>query len=240
MAADPVRQRLRPTRLGIGEVGRAQHRHEHRRPPDLARGAVDHLRRLPGVVDEQPLTRRVGLPHGGRQAAAPVACEIAEPAVAIAIRLPGPILLPKQQQGDARLAQLGMDAGPLRLRPARLGREWRREQLALQRHVVQRRRHRPSDADNGGPAQILGHRVATDADHGGDLVAAMAADVFEAEDFSNLTHWQSLAWHGAPRDHWRDTVPSVNDCSRTALPPAPSGVAGMPRNHRLASVGITG
>ena len=68
----------------------------------------------------------------------------------------------------------------------------------------------------------------------------MAADVFEAEDFSNLTHWQSLAWHGAPRDHWRDTVSSVNDCSRTALPPAPSGVAGMPRNHPLASVGITG
>ena len=119
-------------------------------------------------------------------------------------------------------------------------REWRREQLALQRHVVQRRRHRPGDADHGGPAQILGDRVAADADHGGDLMTAMAADVFEAEDFSNLTHWQSLAWHGAPRDHWRDTVPSVNDCSRTAPPPAPSGVAGMRRNHWLASVGITG
>jgi hypothetical protein len=23
--------------------------------------------------------------------------------------------------------------------------------------------------------------------------------VFKAKDFSNLTHWQSLAWHGAPR-----------------------------------------
>jgi len=68
----------------------------------------------------------------------------------------------------------------------------------------------------------------------------MAANVFEAEDFSNLTHWQSLAWHGAPRDHWRDTVPSVNDCSRTAPPRAPSGVAGMRRNQWLASVGITG
>ena len=60
----------------------------------------------------------------------------------------------------------------------------------------------------------------------------MAADVFEAEDFSNLTHWQSLAWHGAPPDHWRDTVPSVNDCSRTALPPAPQGW--------LECLGITG
>jgi len=69
---------------------------------------------------------------------------------------------------------------------------------------------------------------------------AYAADVFEAKDFSNLTHWQSLAWHGAPRDSWRDTVPSVNDCSRTAPPPDPSGVAGMRRNQWLASVGITG
>jgi hypothetical protein len=68
----------------------------------------------------------------------------------------------------------------------------------------------------------------------------MAADLFEAEDFSNLTHWQSLAWHGAPRNQWRNTMPSVDDCSRTAPPPAPSGVAGMRRNQWLASVGITG
>ena len=44
-----------------------------------------------------------------------------------------------------------------------------------------------------------GHGVAADADHGRDLVPAMAADVFEPEDFSNLSHWQSLAWHGAPQ-----------------------------------------
>ena len=36
------------------------------------------------------------------------------------------------------------------------------------------------------------------------------------------------------------TVPSVDDCSRTAPPPAPSGVAGMDRNQWLACVGITG
>jgi hypothetical protein len=84
-------------------------------------------------------------------------------------------------------------------------------------------------------------------------MAAMTADVLEAEDFSNLTHWQSLAWHGAPRDHWRDTVPSVNDCSRTAPPPPPQGwleyvgitgwlpsesPAGMNRHRRLLCVGI--
>ena len=41
-----------------------------------------------------------------------------------------------------------------------------------------------------------------------------------------------------PGDHWRDTVPSVNDYSRTAPLPAPSGVAGMRRNHWLVCVGI--
>ena len=101
MAADPVRQGLGPARLGIGEIGRAQHRHKDLRSPHLTRGAVDHLRRLPGIFDEQPLPGRVGLPHGWRQAAAPVACQIAEPAVAIAIRLPSPILLPQQQDGHA-------------------------------------------------------------------------------------------------------------------------------------------
>jgi len=49
-----------------------------------------------------------------------------------------------------------------------------------------------------------------------------------------------LVWPGMalPGDQWRDTVPSVDDCSRTAPPPAPSGVAGMHRSRRLVCVGI--
>jgi hypothetical protein len=37
-----------------------------------------------------------------------------------------------------------------------------------------------------------------------------------------------------------ETVPWVDDCPRTATPTPYSGVAGMPRNRWLASVGITG
>src|ERR1700678_4161858 len=37
-----------------------------------------------------------------------------------------------------------------------------------------------------------------------------------------------------------ETVPWVDDCSRTATPTPYSGVAGMPRNRWLASVGIAG
>ena len=54
-------------------------------------------------------------------------------------------------------------------------------------------------SDHGRAAQILGHGVAAHADHGRDLMPAMAADMFETKDFSYLTHWQSLAWHDAPR-----------------------------------------
>jgi hypothetical protein len=169
MAADPVRERLRPAGLSVSEVGGAQHRDKHLRPPELAGGIIHHLRRLPGIVDEHPLAGRVRLAHGWRQAAAPIAREVAKTTVTIPIRLLGPILLPKQEEGHARLAKLGVDTGPLRLRPRRLGRERRREQLALQRRVVERLRHRPRDPDHGSPTQILGHRIAADADHDRDL-----------------------------------------------------------------------
>jgi hypothetical protein len=170
--------------------------------PHLACRAVNHLDRLPGIIDKQSLPGRVVLAHRWRQAAAPGGVKVAEAAVAVAIRLPGPILFPHQQQGYAGSSQLGMQTRPVRLWPGRLcTTKRRREQLALQRHVVQFRRHWPRDADNASTPQILGNRITADAQHDRDLVAAVAADMFEAKNFSNLTHWQSLAWHGAPRDH---------------------------------------
>ena len=87
-----------------------------------------------------------------------------------------------------------MQTRPVRLWPGRLSatKRWRK-QLALQRHVIQIRRHRPGNADDASTAQILGDGVAADPEHDRDLVAAVAADMFEAKNFSNLTHWQSLA-----------------------------------------------
>jgi len=72
-------------------------------------------------------------------------------------------------------------------------------------------------------------------------MAAVAADMFEAKNFSNLPHWQSLAWHGAPRDHEGETVPWLDDCAREPhrQPLVRGGwnvselVAGFRRNHRL-------
>ncbi len=85
----------------------------------------------------------------------------------------------------------------------------------------------------------------------------MATDVFEAKNFSNLTHWQSLAWHGAPRDHWKGSHRAVGGrlLANRAVPAPPQGwleclgisgwlasesPAGMDRNHRLEWIGITG
>ena len=66
--------------------------------------------------------------------------QVAKAAVAIPIRLLSLILFPQQQQGHARLALLSMDTRPIRLRASQLGRERWGEQLALERHIVKRRR----------------------------------------------------------------------------------------------------
>jgi hypothetical protein len=69
-------------------------------------------------------------------------------------------------------------------RAAHIGLSLAGEQLAFHRYVVQRRRHRPDDANHAGTAQKCGERAAADTDHGRDLVPALAADVLEAKDFS--------------------------------------------------------
>ena len=105
----------------------------------------------------------MGLAHGRRHAAAPFAVEVAELAVAVAVGMLAAIVLPQQRQGQAAAAQLGMDMGPVRqrLRPWRLIAR-RREQLALQRRIVELVRDRPSDADHRRAPDVLPDRRAAD------------------------------------------------------------------------------
>src|SRR4051812_5737509 len=132
-----------------------------------------------------------------------------------------------------------MDAYPRRLWPHHLsGREGRGEQLALERRIVEFGRHRPGDADHGGAAQILGNRVAADPDRRSNLVTAPAADMLEAKNFSDLTHRQSLGWHGALSLSF-ERAPAVGGRLPANRPAYPrSGAAGLPRNRWLVSVGI--
>ena len=66
MTTDPVRQGLRPARLGIGEVGGAQGGDEDLRLPNFAGVGVDHLHGLAGKIDEQALSGGMRLTNRGR------------------------------------------------------------------------------------------------------------------------------------------------------------------------------
>ena len=92
--ADPVRQRLRPGRLGIGQAGGAQHGDEDLRRAHLARHRVGDRHQLAGVVDKRLVPGLVLLAHGRRQPPLELAEQLAEPAVGIALRVNRPVLLP--------------------------------------------------------------------------------------------------------------------------------------------------
>lgn len=49
--ADPVGQRLRLGRLGVGVTGGTHRRAKDLRRTDLTAAAIDHLNRLAGVID---------------------------------------------------------------------------------------------------------------------------------------------------------------------------------------------
>ena len=87
MRGDPVRQALRPGRLGVGVVRRAQHRDEHLRRARLARVPVDDADRLTGVIDEGRLAGPVGLAHHHIDLAGKGPVMLVEPTVAEALRL---------------------------------------------------------------------------------------------------------------------------------------------------------
>ncbi len=150
MGADPVRQRLRPGRFRIGEVGGAENGDEDLRLADLAGQRVDDGDLLAGIVDEDLVAGDMVLPHRRRQPPLEAAKQIAEPAVAVAAGMDRAIFFPQDQQGDARLLQLDDQLGPVRLRapPHALLDPGRVEQPASQGH---RRSARPAAASSAPP-----------------------------------------------------------------------------------------
>ena len=123
--ADPIGQRLRSGRFGIGVAGGAQGGDEDLGRANLAGEAVDHVRPGAGVIDEQLVAGDMGLAHGRGEPAAPIPVEIAEPAVAVTVAMNGAVLLPQERQGHAGPLQLAMQQRPVGKRPA-IGRKHRR------------------------------------------------------------------------------------------------------------------
>ena len=190
-------------RLGVGVVGGAHHRDEDLRRPDLAGAGVDQIDGLAGVIDEHALAGGMGLAHRRRQPALPGAVQLAPAAVAIAVRLALPVLLPQQHQRDAGPAQLVMDVGPigLGLAPLALLAAVAGIQHRLQHPVGQRRRQRPAQARRRGPLQGQRDGAARQAQRAGDLPVAGAAFVLQAQDLAYASHRHSLGWHRSPARH---------------------------------------
>ena len=154
---------------------------------------IEHRHGIAGEVHEQFLAGRVGLPHGRRDPVKSFDVEIAEPAVAVAVGMMAAIFLPQQRQRHAAAAQLSMDMPPFRqrLRPRRVV-AGRRDQLALQRRVVELIRYRPRDADHRGRrmySPIAVRPIPTDR-----VITRFArpTGALQAQNFSNLPHRQSL------------------------------------------------
>jgi hypothetical protein len=114
MGADPVGQRLGPARLGIGEIGRAQHRDKNLRRPGLAGEPVDdHRHGVAGVIDKQFVAAGMMLPHRDRQPRCPGAIQIAKPRVAVTARLPLDVLVPQDLQCDVLALQFAVNRHPV-------------------------------------------------------------------------------------------------------------------------------
>jgi hypothetical protein len=193
MRADPVGQALRPGRLGVGVVGGPEHRHEDLRGADLPAGRIDDLHRLPGVVDEQLLPGAVGLAHHHVERPAPGLVALAEPAVAEALGMRGPVLLPQQHQRHAGTAQLLMHRRPVR-HHAGVGRHrrWRRKQPPLQLPIAQGLGQGPTQPRGGKAPLVLPDAAARHLQARRDLPVRQAGLEPQAQILANLTHGQPL------------------------------------------------
>ena len=144
LPGDPVRQALGQARRGEG-VGRgAEHGDEDLHLVDLAALGIDDPDRLAGIVG---LHRRAGfVPVApGRMRAALEGLEaVAEPGVAVAVGMCGPVFLPEQAQRHALALQLARHCRPVRLvRVARRAAHAPEQHLFQHRVVLAGRRQRP-------------------------------------------------------------------------------------------------
>jgi len=97
----------------VGVAAGPEHGHEEGGLPHLAAARVDVRERVAGPVDEELLAGLVFLTHDHVDAPLPGAVVLAEPGVAVAVRVAGAVLLPEQGQGDVLAGELGMHGRPV-------------------------------------------------------------------------------------------------------------------------------
>ena len=119
----------------------------------------------------------------------PLTIEGTELAVPIAVGMGFAIFNPQQTQGDAFLAQLGVNQGPVGTGDdARIG--WRRfgKEALKQPIFAQVRRERPAQAGFLGTPEILGNGTVGDGATPSDYPIRQATLPFQTENFSYLAH----------------------------------------------------
>ena len=199
MAGDPVRDLLRPGRLGVGVVRGAEDGDEELDLDHLARRRVDDPRLLAGVVDEALVAGVVDLAHRQPAPLQPAAVELAELRVAVAVGMLLEILEVEQFEGDAGLAPLGVEIRAVRDGPMVRGRC---------REPVEHAPPAPSSASASTWAQSSpacrarddrgSHGPTADPQAPGHLPVTPAQDPLLAKDLSGLSHGQSLGRHSLP------------------------------------------
>ena len=75
----------------------------------------DDCHLVAGIVHEQLVARRVVLPHRHGQLERPAAVQVAEAAIAIAVRILGNVLVPQDLQRHMLALHLAVQTGPVRL-----------------------------------------------------------------------------------------------------------------------------
>ena len=113
MGLDPVRQFLRPGRLGVSVIGGAKDSDKDLRFTHDPGCAIDDPDSLAGVIDKYLVAGRMVLPHGRRQAPLELPEQIAEAAIAITCRVNRAILFPQHHQIDARPLEFAGKRAPI-------------------------------------------------------------------------------------------------------------------------------
>ena len=197
VGSDPVGERLGPARLGVGEVGGAEHGDKDLRRPRLAGKPInDHRHRVAGVIDKQLVAAGMGLPHRDRDARGPAAVQLAKPRVAIPVGMPLDVLVPQDLQRDVLALQLAVNRRPIGLGATAVtlllaspGKE-----LRFQRRVGHLGRQRPAEPGDGEPLQRQPDRRRRHADTASDLVAGQSGGL-QPEHVAHLAHRNPLCWH---------------------------------------------
>src|ERR1700727_841981 len=114
MGVNQIGKRLRPTGEAESEARCAQHRYEDLRLARSPRVTVNHDGNpISRVIHEQPLPRRVRLPHRRRQLRSKAAIEFAKARVAVTAGIGRDIFVPDDQQCDMLAFQLTMHSRPI-------------------------------------------------------------------------------------------------------------------------------